>query len=123
MTQKWRRDVVEAVGRSSASAAEIKGTLRGDARTSVWRSGCDKEKHLKIPLHVPMQRQLIERETKSNGRRGRPWNEVERENESGGRPNGRRGEIWRTMRSERDRADEIERQKRAGEIKRMKSQT
>jgi hypothetical protein len=50
------------------------------------------------------------------------WNEVEREIKwiEGRDRSG--DEIRRTMWSERDRADEIERQKRADEMERMKSQ-
>jgi hypothetical protein len=71
---------------------------------------------LKAVLHVTMQRQQIDRETKSSGAAPECGTKLSE------RLNGLMDEIRRTMWSERDRVDEIERQKWAGEIERMKSQ-
>jgi hypothetical protein len=113
----WKRcaDLVTARCRSSGLCAVMRGHRCGD-RTAIQRS------KLKTPLPVPIPRQLIERETKSSGRRGRTWIEVEREIKWIEGRDRAGNEIRRMMWSQRDRADEIERQKRAGKMERMKSQ-
>jgi ribosome recycling factor len=50
MTEERRRDVVEAVNRSSDSATQIKCNLRGDVQASVRRSGCDTERQIESSL-------------------------------------------------------------------------
>jgi hypothetical protein len=122
MTGRRRRDVVEAVRRSGDNAAQTKCTLRDDARASVWRSGRDAEKQTENGLVCADTDAVNRAGDEIKGQRGRVWNEVERENKSSGRSHGsrdgrERGTIWR----ERDRADEIKQQKRAGGTERMKS--
>jgi hypothetical protein len=101
--------------RSSVVCAVMRRQRCGDSSATLRTK-------LKAAPRVPIEGEVIDRETKSSGRRGRAWNEAERTIRSSEGRNRAGDEIRWTMRSERGRADEIEQQTRAGEIKRMKSQ-
>jgi predicted nucleotidyltransferase len=60
-------EAVETMRRSADSAAEIKFTLRAHVQQSVRRSAARPRTKVDIVLSLPIQRQQIEDETKSNG--------------------------------------------------------